>query len=114
MGTYHLRDGKVIAATAEATTLPDGAVADTAQPPQVRPAVHVAPGAPGAAAAVAAAPPAVVAASSALPRAIILDESIGWMVNGALRHFAEGQQITHAGDIAELVAHGARYREFKT
>lgn len=48
-----------------------------------------------------------------LPRHIILDEPIGWMEHGVLRQFHEGQQVTLAADIRDLIAHGAKYMELK-
>jgi len=50
---------------------------------------------------------------SALPSSILIDESIGWMENGILRQFHEGQHVTNAADIAALIQHGAQYLELK-
>ena len=50
---------------------------------------------------------------SALPSSILLDESIGWMENGILRQFHEGQHVTNQADIAALIKHGAQYLELK-
>ncbi|GAA7757420.1 hypothetical protein ACUXAV_000658 [Cupriavidus metallidurans] len=50
---------------------------------------------------------------SALPSSILLDESIGWMENGILRQFHEGQHVTNRADIAALIQHGAQYLELK-
>ncbi|MFC4526409.1 hypothetical protein ISN76_12945 [Dyella halodurans] len=50
---------------------------------------------------------------AALPSSILVDESIGWMENGILRQFHEGQHVTNAADIESLVNHGAQYLELK-
>lgn len=52
-------------------------------------------------------------APGALPKHIVIDEAIGWMEQGVLRQYHEGQQITHPDDIRQLVAHGAKYLELK-
>ncbi|MBN6210662.1 hypothetical protein JYK21_29730 [Ralstonia pickettii] len=49
----------------------------------------------------------------ALPDSILLDEPIGWMENGILRQFHEGQHVTNPVDVAALIQHGARYLEIK-
>ncbi|WP_189443374.1 hypothetical protein [Cupriavidus metallidurans] len=49
----------------------------------------------------------------ALPSSILIDESIGWMENGILRQFHEGQHVTNQADIAALIKHGAQYLELK-
>lgn len=48
-----------------------------------------------------------------LPRALILDESIGFMDNGALCMFHEEQFVTNPADIKRLLQHGAKYMEVK-
>lgn len=50
---------------------------------------------------------------SALPSSILLDEPIGWMENGILRQFHEGQHVTNPADVAALIQHGAHYLELK-
>ena len=49
--------------------------------------------------------------ATALPDSILVDESIGWMENGILRQFHEGQHVTNPVDVAALIQHGARYLE---
>lgn len=50
---------------------------------------------------------------TALPSSILLDESIGWMENGILRQFHEGQHVTNPADVAALIQRGAQYLELK-
>lgn len=46
-----------------------------------------------------------------MPEAILLDEPIGWIENGCLRQYHEGQMITNPDDIQTLIGHGAIYFE---
>lgn len=48
-----------------------------------------------------------------LPSAIILTEAIGWMRGETLVQFHDGDVVSNADDIAELVAHGAQFWEIK-
>jgi hypothetical protein len=48
-----------------------------------------------------------------LPSAILMTEDIGWMRDGSLVRFNDGQTVTDPADIAELVAYGAQFWEIK-
>jgi hypothetical protein len=48
---------------------------------------------------------------STLPASIVMDETIGWMENGVLRQFKEGQIVTVPEDIRKVIEAGALYRE---
>lgn len=54
--------------------------------------------------------PPVLAEPKKLPRAIMLDEPIGWMDGGVLCMFREEQLVTNPIDIKRLIQHGAQYR----
>lgn len=47
----------------------------------------------------------------ALPPLVILDENFGFMDNGCLRHWKEGEIVTVAADIAQLVARNAPLKD---
>lgn len=54
-------------------------------------------------------PAALRIAAVKAPRAIMLDESIGWMDGGVLCMFREEQLVTNPSDIQRLIQHGAKY-----
>lgn len=46
-----------------------------------------------------------------LPAIAILDENFGFMDNGCLRHWKDGDVVTVPADIAQLIAHNAPLKD---
>ncbi len=53
--------------------------------------------------------PPVLPEPKSIPRAIMVEESIGWTENDVLLMFHEEQVVTNPIDIKRLIQHGAKY-----